>query len=65
MFVDGTLVDSNTLTRDLTHGIPLAIGAQQSTLTNYFSGYIEDLRITKGLARYTANFTPPTSELLG
>jgi hypothetical protein len=42
------------------------IGALTSNpISNYLEGYIEDLRITKGLARYTANFTPPTAALQG
>jgi hypothetical protein len=31
-----------------------------SDLTNYLSGYISDLRVVKGTAVYTTNFTPPT-----
>jgi hypothetical protein len=37
------------------------IGIDANDGTSALNGYIDDLRVTKGYARYTANFTAPTS----
>jgi hypothetical protein len=60
VYIGGSLGGSAALTTDLTSPGTVRIGVRQDDTLPY-SGYIDDLRITKGIARYTANFTPPTA----
>ena len=64
LFLNGTQEDSVTQSDQMTDaGSTTRIGnyGPSATATDGLNGYIEDLRITKGLARYTSNFTAPTS----
>ena len=63
LFVDGSQVDTQSWTGsigDASH--PVFIGKDSYSGGRYeTNGYIDDFRILKGFAKYTASFTAPTS----
>lgn len=68
LFLNGTSDATATYAGGLDSGTsnPQYIGYQPSVDSGrYITGYIDDLRFTKGYARYTANFTAPTTQLIG
>jgi hypothetical protein len=65
MYFNGTAASSTySDSRDYGSSQPVQIG-KDDTASNYFGGYMQDFRITKDLARYAANFTPPSAPLEG
>lgn len=60
LFVNGVQLGSTYTDANNYVASPVYVGARWD-LQGELNGYIDDLRITKGYARYTANFTPPTA----
>ena len=64
LFLNGIIVAENTTAVSVpTTGTNFYVGYYSTSGNYYFNGYISNLRILKGTALYTSNFTPPTREL--
>lgn len=61
LFINGTLDSSVTSSANFVSTAAATIGSISNIAGYYMNGYISDLRITKGYARYTATFTAPTA----
>ena len=62
VYLDGNLVGSFTSNTNYS-SISILIGKNQTSGGVYADGYISNLRILKGTALYTSDFTPPVHEL--
>ena len=62
LFIDGAqegITYSDSQTYLMPPHVAVAAASSNLTNTNKLNGYIDDLRVTKGVARYTTDFTPP------
>ena len=62
LYLNGTSV-ANLTNSSAVYSYPQATKVGGNLNSQWFNGYLDDMRITKGYARYTANFTPPTTAL--
>ena len=60
-FIDGTQISSNSYSNLTTTFSNIDIGRLGGSDSLYFNGYLDDIRVLKNFAKYTAPFTPPTS----
>ena len=64
LFLNGTVEDTVTNANSIVDGASngLGIGSRDPHASDsYVTGYLDDIRITPGIARYTSNFTAPTT----
>ncbi len=63
MFVDGTQVGSthNIAATSIVDSTSVAHVGSNGGTASFVNGHLDEMRITIGVARYTANFTPPSA----
>ena len=58
--VFGDTIDIASASLEVYGGAILTLGWWGTTL--WYNGYMDELRVSKGIARWTSNFTPPTEQ---
>lgn len=61
VFLDGNLENSVAIPSVAPSDSFFTVGRDVNSGTRYFNGYIQELRLTQDVARYTANFTAPVA----
>lgn len=62
LYLNGTLDGQGTATYNI-GAKPFSLGGgYPNSAVEQFAGHIDEFRVPKGVARYTANFTPPTAK---
>ena len=64
IYVDGINQASTTVSGNPSTPAGAFIIGASTGLSRYYNGYIDEMRITNGIARYTGNFTSPTTQFL-
>ena len=63
VFANGVVQSSQTMSAQLGGSSAMTIGAEVDGSLNKFKGYVDELRVTNsGVARYTADFSPPSAQ---
>jgi len=62
LFLDGSLIGSSTASQSNGGGYPTVLGINENLSSYPYLGWIDEVRISKGIARHTSTFEPPTAE---
>lgn len=63
-YINGSADGSGSSSNNFIYNNPVIIGSYDTIPTGFYkmTGYLDELRITKGVARYTSGFTPAATE---
>lgn len=61
IWVDGVSGGSGTRSALTANAVDMMLGRRNDSASGYWTGWIDEVRVTTGVARYTANFTPPSA----